>query len=51
MRCIISNVERLSQFAVGAERDLYAAAMRFQVKITCFEVILTLHATFSAVLR
>ena len=38
VRCIISNVERLGQFAVGAERDVYAAAMRFQVRIVCFEV-------------
>jgi len=39
VRCIISNVERLGQFAVGAERDLYATAMRFQVRIVCFEVV------------
>ena len=38
VRCIISNVERLGQHTVGAERDLHAAAMRYQVCITCFEV-------------
>ena len=46
VRCIISNVERLSQFAVGAERDLYAAAMRFQVRIVCFEVIVLVFGSF-----
>jgi len=37
--CALHHLKRgAPQFAVGAERDLYAAAMRFQVRIVCFEV-------------